>query len=115
MSLDVYLVVDVDVGGAELKRIVLYDANITHNLGEMADTAGIYQCLWHPEENNIEIAGQLIEPLKEGIEKLKADPNKFKAFNAPNGWGSYENFVPWCEKYLTACQEYPKAKIEVSR
>ena len=29
-------------------REVLYDANITHNLGEMAKKAGIYEALWRP-------------------------------------------------------------------
>ncbi len=28
----------------------VYSANITHNLGEMADKAGIYYALWRPEE-----------------------------------------------------------------
>jgi|688.fasta_scaffold10716_7 hypothetical protein len=115
MSLDVYLVIDVDVGGSEPKRIKLFSANITHNLNKMADAAGLYECLWRPEETEIKTASQLIEPLKAGIEQLKSDPDKFKAFNAENGWGTYEDFVPWCERYFEACQEFPKAKIEVSR
>ena len=41
----------------------VYSANITHNLTKMADEAGIYECLWRPEEIGITKAGQLIEPL----------------------------------------------------
>lgn len=35
--------------------------------------------------------------------------------NSPNGWGTYKYFVPWLEKYLAACKEYPDAVVEVSR
>ena len=31
----------------------VYSANITHNLGGMADEAGIYEALWRPEEVGI--------------------------------------------------------------
>lgn len=31
----------------------LYSRNITHNLGRMAQAAGIYECLWRPEEHGI--------------------------------------------------------------
>ena len=37
MSLDVSLYINVDTGGDKMKRISLFDANITHNLSEMAE------------------------------------------------------------------------------
>lgn len=40
MSLDFYLEVDVDTGGAEPVTMGLFDVNITHNLGKMAREAG---------------------------------------------------------------------------
>jgi len=115
MSLDVSLYVDIDTGGREKKTIYLFDANITHNLGTMAEEAGIYKHLWRPEEINIKNAGELIEPLEKGLNLMKADPERFKQFNAENGWGLYKHFVPWVEKYLEACKENPKALISSSR
>lgn len=94
---------------------IVYDANITHNLGAMANEAGIYQHLWRPEELGITKASELIEPLTKGILDMKARPDHYKQFNAANGWGLYEHFVPWLEKYLDACKEYPDAVVEVSR
>ena len=41
----------------------LFNANITHNLGEMARKAGIYHYLWRPEEIDITFASELIDPL----------------------------------------------------
>lgn len=92
----------------------VFDANITHNLGSMAEEAGIYKHCWNPEEIGITEARQLIEPLEKAIAMMKADPKRFEAFNSPNGWGLYEHFVPWLEQYLEACKQYPDATIRVS-
>ena len=93
----------------------VYSSNITHNLGKMAAEAGIYEALWRPDENGITKAAQLIGPLSDGVRRLRDDPEKFDQFNAPNGWGKYENFVPFVENYLAACRKYPDADVRVSR
>jgi len=105
MSLDVYL----------HKRQEIFDYNITHNLGKMAEKAGIYYHLWRPEELGIEEAGELIEPLEQGLYLLKSQPKEFKKYNPDNGWGNYDNLVKFVEKYLEKCKEHPEAKIEISR
>lgn len=123
MSLDVYLTTPPlptacpHCGGALNlpEPIEGYSANITHNLGKMADAAGIYEHLWRPEEIGVTTAAQLIEPLEKGLALMKADPDKFKALNPANGWGSYDGFVPWIERYLEACRQNPNAKVETSR
>lgn len=94
---------------------LVFDYNITHNLGKMADQAGIYQWLWRPEEQQVERAEQLIEPLREGLAKLKADPDKFRQFNPENGWGNYEGLVQFVEAYLAACEQHPHATVLASR
>lgn len=93
----------------------IYSANITHNLGNMADEAGIYYALWRPEEIGKTKAGEIVELLEKGLADLKARPEHFETFNAPNGWGTYKHFVPFVEKYLAACKEYPEATIEADR
>lgn len=93
----------------------LYEANITHNLGAMAREAGIYFHLWRPGEIGINTASQLIAPLEAGLSLLVSDPERFKKFNSPNGWGMYEHFVPFVSKYLEACKEYPQAEVHAYR
>ena len=126
MSLDVYLIdCDEKITTCECDKCgnthehklneTLYSANITHNLTRMADECGIYDCLWRPDENGISIAEQLIIPLTNGLELLLADPEKYKKFNATNGWGMYEHFVKFVAEYLEACSAFPLAKVEVSR
>jgi len=92
-----------------------FSANITHNLGKMAAEAGIYEIVWRPEENGIEIASQLIEPLSKAIAEMEADPDRFRTFDSPNGWGLYDNFIPWLKEYLAACKERPSARVSTSR
>jgi hypothetical protein len=93
----------------------VFDANVTHNLHEMADAAGIYEACWNPEEIGITKAGQLVDPLRKGLAWLKANDAEARKYDSPNGWGLYRNFVPWVERYLAACEKYPEATIGVSR
>jgi hypothetical protein len=104
-----------DVQEAEYETDEVYSANITHNLNTMAGEAGIYEHLWRPDEINITKAKELIEPLREGLHKLKSEPEKYKAFNPSNGWGSYEGLVRFVSNYLDACYENPEADVSVSR
>ena len=124
MSLDVYL-----IGKPILEKCTCecghehskethdygYSANITHNLNKMAEEAGIYKALWRPEEVGISKAVQLIPFLKGGLALLHSDPARFEKFNATNGWGLYENFVQFVERYLEACEIYPDYDVRVSR
>lgn len=93
----------------------VYERNITHNLNKMADAAGIYEHLWRPDEIGITTARELIAPLRTGLELLRSDPERFKAFNPSNGWGDYEGLVDFVQSYVSACEKYPLATVRVSR
>ena len=64
MSLDITLSYNND--GNEID---VFDANITHNITKMAEVAGIYEALWHPEKINAKKAKDLIEILTWKIPK----------------------------------------------
>jgi len=118
MSLDVYLYEERKCPHCNEilnDKDLVFSNNITHNLNTMASEAGIYQHLWRPEELEIKYARDLIDPLTEGLKKMKDDPEYHKTFNSSNGWGMYKYFVPWVEDYLNACIEHPDALIEISR
>lgn len=103
------------VATAENKSDEVFWANITHNLNKMAKEAGIYEYLWRPEEVLITKAEQLINPLEMGLSALENDPERFKAYNPSNGWGSYEGLIDFVRRYLKACQQYPEATVRVWR
>jgi hypothetical protein len=113
MSLDVYLVNNTCPTCKRSEEV--FWANITHNLGKMAAEAGIYKHLWRPEEIGIKKAKELIQPLREGLALMESDQERFEKFNTPNGWGTYEQFIPWVRKYLEACEKYPDSEITISR
>lgn len=140
MSLDVMLKkqrwISYDAGKTLIEENeTVYDANITHNLGLMADKAGIYEALWRPhrlkkgynipesendkeykfESENETRAKEIIPHLKRGLKDLKKRPEYYEQFNSSNGWGMYQHFVPFVEKYLNACMEFPDAIVEVDR
>jgi hypothetical protein len=102
------------VEAISVKRCV-HSSNITHNLGKMAEAAGIYKQLWRPEEIGISVARELVEPLRAGLAALRAEPSKFKKYDSPNGWGLYEHFVPFVAEYLAACEDNPDATVEADR
>lgn len=107
MSLDVML--------TNADGVMVYEANITHNLTGMADAAGIYMPIWRPDEVGIRRASQLIDALAAGLLALENDPDHFSQFNAPNSWGMYKHFVPFVEQYLEACRANPDATVSVYR
>lgn len=106
MSLDFYL--------TRTQPVVVFDRNITHNLGQMAEKAGIYHALWHPGEKGWKLAADIVPVLEKGLADLKARPDYFAQFNSPNGWGMYEHFVPFVEAVLSACKKYPDAEVSTS-
>lgn len=104
-----------DIVEKEFETLEVFDYNITHNLVPMAKAADIYMELWRPEEVGITKARDLINPLREGLHRLKSNPNKYKEFNPANGWGDYDGLVEFVSKYLDACYEYPDSDVEVWR
>ena len=106
---------DVTLRAVITREECVFDYNISHNLGKMASNASIYYQLWRPEEVGVSIAGDLIKPLEQGLYLLKTQKDKFVKDNPENGWGDYNGLVEFVSSYLSACKNYPQAKIEISR
>ncbi len=152
MSLDIYLYECVTVTcpscqhvhDLKEREVPFWDTNLTHNLSQMANEAGLYEALWRPDElvNPAEAsvlidaervhnwtavaeirkqfkvrprARDLIPLLRVGLERLRADPARFQALNPENGWGTYAGFVPWVERYLAQCEAHPGAYVRVTK
>ena len=113
MSLDVYL--------TKVMPTEVYSSNITHNLGKMANQVllsnghTLYQVLWRPDEHGWKFARDIDDMLDEGWNILLSDPEKFRAFNPENGWGSYEGLCNFVYNYRNACWDKPDAEVRASR
>lgn len=88
------------------------DMNITHNLGMMWREAGCYEALYESEGL---LASAVIPVIESAIALMKADPDRFRAHDAPNGWGTYDHALPWLESLLEDMKKCLSASIGVSR
>ncbi len=113
MSLDVWLTWTGSIAGGEPREMTLFDANITHNLGQMWSAAGIYEPLYN-RSGEVKFAKDLLPLIESGLSFLKSDPYRFRRFDASNGWGTYKDALPWLEKLVAACREYPDAEYKTS-
>lgn len=91
-----------------------WDSNTTNNLYHMANESGM-GCIWDPEKFHVKTASDLVGPLTNGVAELLARPGYYRRFSAANGWGTYEQFVPWVQGLLEACKNYPHYTVKVSR
>ena len=115
MSLDLYLT---DTSG-----VVLWAANITHNLKPMAAAVGL-DFLWDPLANRPNFAHhavprrtaqELIPSLWIGLKSLlSADDSIRLGLGASNGWGTAEDLERFVCAVLAACFRYPEARVGVS-
>jgi len=112
MSLDIYLKEN-QIRDEDSEE--LYWCNITHNLTEMADEAGIYEVLWRPDESGYIQGKDIREKVIDGFCKLLNNPEHYKKFDSDNGWGTYDDFLGFCFEYIKALNEFPESYIFVSR
>lgn len=72
-----------------------------HNLGTLIDTL---------------LFASTVQPiLAEGIERMRANPDEYRALNPENGWGNYEGALAFLEGIERACRNYPTARVRASR
>ncbi|QHM90269.1 hypothetical protein [Acetobacter pasteurianus] len=93
----------------------VFSTSLTHNLGLMAREAGLYGVMWHPEENGIITASDIIPHLEKGLITLVIEKERMKPYNPSNGWGSYDLLFSVTQEYLRAAHKFPEAKVEVCR
>lgn len=52
--------------------------------------------------------------LADALTELRRDPDKYRAMNPPNAWGSYDTLVTALESLLRLLRQYPKTVVRVS-
>lgn len=102
-----------------------WDANITHNLGEMASNIPVmfgdkpttlYYACWRPEEIGASTVSDILPMLIQGIHYMVDHRKELVQYNAPNGWGTYEGFMKFLLNYKQACEDNdPDCLIKASR
>lgn len=77
-----------------------WHGNMTHNLGKMASHVQcsarftLYDLLWRPAEHGFnQVTQEYIDGILEGYMNVKNHKSDLIQYNAPNGWGTYENMI----------------------
>lgn len=104
-----------DITVTAIAPTVVFDANLTHNLTEMAEFVGLYMVMWRPEECGIKTCADALTPLREGLHRLKTQESECRAMNPSNGWGTYEGLLKVTEDYIKVCEKHPEGKIDAYR
>ncbi len=64
-----------------------YYGNITYNVCQMLEVAFGEN---HLKKWNDKPVSEFIEELKKGYKDMMLNPTKYKKYDSPNGWGTYE-------------------------
>lgn len=107
MSYDIYL--QMDTGGPK-PRDLGYDWNYTSNCAPMWREAGADLA-----EFDGKLAGECEPILAAALVVLRAEPERFRAMNSPNGWGTYDRLLPKLEQLRAIFADNPKATVKVWR
>lgn len=107
MSYDIDLCID--TGAPEPHRLDIC-WNFTSNVSRMWRTAGADLA-----EFDGKPTAECTPILEAAIAEMRANPDKYRAMDSPNGWGTYDHLMPRLD-YLLACMKtHPKTTVYVSR
>lgn len=88
----------------------IFDRNPTYNLGPMWRAAGIDWDALEGKDGNV--VGPAIEA---AIATLRAEPEKFRAMEPANRWGTYEGLLEVLELLVEACRNHGAHVLGLSR
>lgn len=81
------------------------DANTTYNVREMIVKATGLE--WHNCANN-GLCIDIIPHIEKGYGELTKHPQKYKQFEASNGWGTVESTMQFFERIISAWNDFAK-------
>ena len=81
------------------------EANITWNVRKIITlSTGLP---WLNEENN-GLCKDVIPHIEQGLEELKRHPEKYKQYEAANGWGTVQGTIRFFENIIQAWRDFKK-------
>ncbi len=88
-----------------------FDTNITHNLRPMFSRAfGVEN---YEDVLAFKKGGEVLHLIDAAIMNMIISPDEYQEFNASNGWGTYEQALPWLIKLRQGIANNPGAEINM--
>lgn len=101
--------------GHQSDQVTHFDRNYTGNCSQMWDEAGIeIRKYAYRDDEHAAKAKNLIPDLERAVTTMRDDPERFRAMEPENRWGSYGGALAFISSILAACREYPEALVYVS-
>ena len=108
MSFDIY--VKAKLEGVD-QYVTLSDRlTPTYNLSKLIAMSTGWKISQREFNGTTEEIGKMLET---GIQNLQNEPEKFRQYEAPNGWGTIEDALIFFNKLLVDCKEFPYGRIYV--
>lgn len=87
------------------------DANITWNVRKIIElSTGLP---WTNEANN-GLCLDVIPKIQHGLEELQANPEKYKLYEASNGWGTVKGTIHFFQQILKAWEDLMRSHEELA-
>ena len=86
--------------------------NITHNLVDMWEKAGIYDVLYN---SNGEKVKHILGALEKGYADMYDNPEEYRKLDSPNGWGTYVDAMYWLKNLIQQMKQYPDGIIGIDK
>ena len=80
-----------------------YDGNITYNVYEMLEVAFGEE---HLKKWNDLSCDKFFKDLEKGYIDMIKNPEKYRKYNSPNGWGTYETTLESIKELYESIQKY---------
>ena len=106
------MVLKVKVEGLDIYAPVAWGdiVNITWNVHELIKHSSGWDI---DNEKNNGTAEDIAKFIVHGINELEQHPDKYKKYEAHNGWGTVKGTLKFYRKFLPYLQEYPYAYVFV--
>jgi len=88
----------------------VYSVNYTWNISPMWVEAQVFNELKAGGKRGSEIGAALVT----GLARMRADPERYRALNPANGWGSYEGALQTLGEIVQAVQAWPECVTRIS-
>lgn len=100
-----------DITIKEIREVEVYENNYTYNVSPMFREALGGNGINHLDGKTCLDA---IGHLEIAVNKMKAEPDKYKAMNPKNNWGDYKGALKVLEDLLASCKESVDGTIYIS-
>lgn len=103
--------IDVTVDHGDGYTTTVYDGEITFNVRTMLVEAGLPDSLRSLDSLT---AAEAQDQVYEAWKELRTRPSHYRPLQASNGWGTYDQLVPWIKELYIALRTHPRGVVHVS-